>query len=389
MSFQPILPLDGYVGWRFLQRTREQQEAALTGAPATLRDEAYFDANIQSITSAEELVKDRRLLNIALTAFGLQDDLPNRAFIQKVLESSPNEDGSFVNRLADKRYKKLNLAFGFGEAGSSLNQRDGFSNTTLAKAGAQTDIPQRALSQGQELTTLAGEDSSEQSKWYTVLGTPSLRSLFESAFQLASGFGALSLDVQVEVLRSRTLQLTGANTVGQFTDRDTTDTLLRRFGDTNLSWNQIDGFSKKILGSFHERSFEIAVGAQSESMRLALALERDLAALAEQGSSETARWYTILGTPSLSAVFKTAYMLPDGFGTLDLDRQVEILKARTERLTGSDSVAQFSDPEALDALTRRFFLSEQVKQIQTESAGSAALTLLQQGQSSLRNMLGR
>ncbi|WP_127106048.1 DUF1217 domain-containing protein [Pararhodobacter zhoushanensis] len=273
MSFQPILPLDGYVGWRFLQRTRDQQEAALTAAPAAQRDEAYFRERIQSITSAEDLVKDRRLLSVALTAFGLQDDLPNRAYIQKVLESPAKEDGSFVNRLADKRYKQLNVAFGFG--------------------------------------------------------------------------------------------------------------------DTYLSWNQFDGFAEKLLGDFRDRSFEQAVGEQSESMRLALALERDLPALAAQDISEAARWYTVLGTPSLRAVFETAYLLPDGFGTLDIDRQVDILKDRTERLMGSDSIAQFDDPEAVETLTRRFFLSEQVQQIQAETASSGALMLLQQGQSSLRRLLGR
>jgi len=274
MSFAPILPLDGYVGWRFLQRTLDKQQAAHAAAPAAQRDAAYFRANIQSVTSAEALVKDRRLLSVALTAFGLQDDLPNRAFIQKVLESSHKEEGSFVNRLADKRYKQLNQAFGFG--------------------------------------------------------------------------------------------------------------------DTYMSWNRFDGFSDKILGSFKDRSFEIAVGAQSDSMRLALGLGRDLAALAGEDTTEKTKWYTILGTPSLRRVFETAFLLPSGFGALDIDRQVEILQGRTEKLTGSKTIGQFKDPDKTEALIRRFFLSEQVGEILSATAnGSGALMLLQQGQASLRTMLGR
>ena len=38
------------------------------------RDTEYFQEKISSITSAEELVSDRRLLTVALGAFGLQDD---------------------------------------------------------------------------------------------------------------------------------------------------------------------------------------------------------------------------------------------------------------------------------------------------------------------------
>jgi len=274
MSFQPILPLEGYVGWRFLKKTQEQQQATLVATPANQRDEDYFREKIGSIKSAEELVKDRRLLNVALTAFGLQDDLPNKAYIQKVLESPVKEEGSFINRLADKRYKALNQAFGFA--------------------------------------------------------------------------------------------------------------------DNYMPWNQFAGFADKILGKFEDRSFEIAVGEQNESMRLALSLERDLPELAAQNSSESTRWFTILGTPSMRSVFETAFMLPTSFGTLDLDRQVEIMKERTEKLTGSDSIEQFKNPEALEKLVKRFFLAEQVQQVQQNAlGGNAALTMLQQGQMSLRSMLGR
>ncbi|MCA2011975.1 DUF1217 domain-containing protein [Pararhodobacter sp. CCB-MM2] len=274
MSFQPILPLDGYVGWRFLQKTLDKQQAAHAASPANQRDEDYFRENIGKIKSAEELVKDRRLLSVALTAYGLEDDLPNKAYIQKVLESSAKEDGSFVNRLADKRYKALNQAFGFGDA--------------------------------------------------------------------------------------------------------------------YMPWNQFEGFADKVLGSFESRSFEIAVGEQSESMRLALSLERELPALAEQNSSENTRWFTILGTPSMRSVFETAFMLPSSFGTLDLDRQVEIMKERTEKLTGSSSVEQFKDPEALEKLIKRYFLAEQVQEIQSNQiTNNTALTMLQQGQASLRSFLGR
>ncbi|WP_417628652.1 DUF1217 domain-containing protein [Pararhodobacter aggregans] len=275
MSFQPILPLDGYVGWRFLQKTLDKQQAAANAAPQLQRDEAHFREKIASITSAEDLVKDRQLLSVALTAFGLQDDLPNRAYIQKVLESPAKEEGSFINRLADRRYKQLNAAFGFG--------------------------------------------------------------------------------------------------------------------DTYVSWNQIDEtFAERMVAAYRDQSFEVAVGAQNESMRLALGLQRDLADLARQDSSELTRWYTVLGTGSLRAVFETAFMLPTGFGALDLDRQVEILQGRMEQLTGSDTISQFKDPEAVDTLIRRYFLAGQVKAIQDNAvAGSGALTLLQNGQASLRSILGR
>ena len=273
MSFQPILPLEGYVGWRFLQRTLQSQQSAHAGTAAAQRDEGYFRDKIATINTAEELVSDRRLLKVSLTAFGLEDDLPNRAFLQKALESSIYETGSFVNRLTDKRY-----------------------------------------------------------------------------FQLAETFG---------------------------------------FADRAVPRNKFTGFADTMLEKFRDRSFEVAVGEQQEEMRLALALQRDLPDLAAKDSSEATRWYTILGTPSLRSVFEQAFNLPSSFGTIDVDRQVEILKERTAKLTGSDNVAQFIDPEAVETLTRRYFLAGQVSQIQVASSQANALGLLQMGQASLAGILKR
>ena len=266
MSFQPVLPMGGFAGWRFLERTLPAQIATHARAPAAQRLEAHFRENIAKVTSAEALVKDRRLLEVALTAFGLAEDLPNRAFIRRVLESPVDEPRSFVNRLADKRYGAFARAFGFGDA--------------------------------------QGPRTSEA------------------------------------------------------------------------------GFSDRVLAQFRARRFEADVGTQNESMRLALALRRDLSALAERDVSKEVGWFTVLGTPSLRRVFETAYGLPKAFGTQDIDRQAEVLRRQTERAFGSDSLSQFTDPQVMNQLIRRFFVGEQMSQIAQASTQSSALSLLISGQES-------
>jgi hypothetical protein len=273
MSFAPVIPMGGYVGWQFLQRTLEKQSTAHASAPSSQRDESYFRDQIATVTSAEQLVADHRLLSVALTAFGLQEDLPHRAYIQKVLESDSADPASFVNRLSDKRYKKMAETFRFGDLGAP-----------------RTGLP---------------------------------------------------------------------------------------------------GFADDILNSYRERSFETAVGEQDGSMRLAMALNRDLGGLAAEAKSETTKWLTVVGTPSLRAVFETAFTLPSSFGTMDIDRQVEILQERTQRLTGSDTIAQFADSDTVNQLIQRFFLAEQVQEIRSVAGRSAALSLLQSGQNSLNALLGR
>lgn len=261
MSFVPVLPVGGLAGWRFLERTLDRQEASHARNPAALRDEAGFRARIGRVGSAAELVADPGLLRVALTAFGLGADIGNRAFVTRVLESSTLDPRSFVNRLSDKRYLELARAFGFGDP-----------------------------------------------------------------------FGPRNRDPEVIAA---------------------------------------------IVQRARETRFEEAVGAQDANMRLALAMQRDLGRLAAEGTSDTARWYNVLGTPSLRKVFETAYRLPREFAALDLDRQVAVLRERTTRLTGAPDLAQFADPGARDRLLRRFFVGVQLAEGGPTGPASAALVLLQ------------
>lgn len=263
MTFAPVLPLGGYAGWTFLTRTLPAQQASLNQTAENRRDEAWFRERIGGIDTAEQLVADRRLLKVALGAFGLDGDINNRFFIRKVLEDGTLKEGALANRLADKQYQKLSAAFGFGD-----------------------------------------------------FSTPR----------------------------------------------------------TKLS-----DFADRIIGAYRERRFEIAVGEQSNDMRLALNARRELAELAgRSGQSETARWFGILGSKPLREVFEKALGLPTGLGTVGIDRQLDIFRAKTRDRLGDDSVSQFQDPARGERLIRMFLARSQAESAAALTGGSAALQMVTQ-----------
>jgi hypothetical protein len=238
MSFQPALPLGGYAGWQFLKRTMDAQQAQLARSPAIQRDTDYFREKIGQVASAEELVSDRRLLRVALGAFGLDDDLRNRFFIRKVLEEGTAERTALANRLADTRYREMSSAFGFGPGETPGAGAAGFADRIVAAfesrqferaVGVQNEEMRLALNLSRELDNLARRDSSERAKWFTVMGNPPLRQVFETAFGLPKGFGLLDLDRQQTVLQDSAQRLFGERTVAQFTDPEKMDDLVRRF----------------------------------------------------------------------------------------------------------------------------------------------------------------
>lgn len=261
MTFQPIVPFGGAAGWAFLQRTQEAQQEAFDESPVMQRDTEYFVENIGKITSAEELVSDYRLMKVALGAFGLDDDLPNKAFIQKVLEEGTLDPESFSNRMVDKRYFALAEAFGF---------------------------------------------------------------------------------------------------------------------DLDPPKTQISDFSDGIIESYQTRQFEIAVGEQNTTMRLALGLERDLTEIIESSNSDDGKWYAVMGNEPLRKVFESAFGLPSSFAAIDIDKQLVTFREKAEAWFGDGEVAQFADPDRLEELNRMFLVRSDIESGTTGmSSGSIALTLLQ------------
>lgn len=261
MSFQPVLPLGGYAGWRFLARTAERQKDLVADAPITRRETENFRDKISGVKTVDDLMGDRALLKVALGAFGLEADLPNKAFIRKILESPASDPKALANRLADKRYLEFSQTFGFSEP------------------------------------------------------------------------------------------------AGPFTGRS--------------------GFADKIVGTFETRAFEVAVGEQDESMRLALTADRELSDISSRRGTENSLWFNIMGNPPLRSIFETALGLPKSFGALDIDRQLSTFRDKAERAFGNGEISQFADPSKREELIRLFLVRSQVNQSQAASSGSVALTMLQ------------
>lgn len=260
MSFSPVLVGGGLAGWQALQVSLPRQEAAFAASPAEARAAERFTARIGEIRTAADLMADRQVLAVALSAFGLSEDIGNTAFIERVLEGGASDPRSLANRLSDGRYAELAGAFGFD-----------------------------------------------------IGGLPMERS----------------------------------------------------------------GFAEGIVSAAQRERFEAAVGESDPTMRLALSIDREVGEIAGLDLSENGKWFTVMGTPPVRAVFEAVFALPTSIGTLDVDRQLGVFKERAEAVFGSSDLAQFSEPGALEDLTRRYLVSSQLAgQAGPASGASIALQLL-------------
>ena len=238
MTFQPVLPASGLLGWRYLDRTMERQLETFGKSPANKRDTDYFMENIGAIKSAEELVGDRRLLRVALGAYGLQDDLQSKAFIQKVLEGGTENNRSLANRLADERYKSFADKFGFGNAAGAQTGAPGFGADIVSRfraaqfevaIGKSDDTMRLALNAKRELSELAGKSVSEKTKWFLILGNPPLRSVFEKALSLPKSFGQVDIEKQLETMQDLSSRRLDIDSLSDLSDAKKLDKFVERF----------------------------------------------------------------------------------------------------------------------------------------------------------------
>lgn len=238
MSFAPMLPASGVIGFKLLTRTEEAQRQVFNRQPEIARDVAYFKENIASVKTAADLVADRRLLKVALGAFGMDDEIGKRAFLRRILEEGSEDPSALANKLVDSRFVKFARSFGFGDILGARTWEPGFA-AEITRAyqdrqfeiavGDQDEALRLALNFRREIGTYAASKDPEGSAWFSVMGDRPVRTVLEEAFGLPSSFGQLDIDKQRDILRNLARSEFGAPSVEVFSDPERVETVINRF----------------------------------------------------------------------------------------------------------------------------------------------------------------
>lgn len=539
MTFVPTVFGSGVAGYSFVNRTREAQQNLFEQNPLVTRETTQFSDRIKDVETSEELMADRTLLKVALGAFGLDEDLNNRAFIKRILDSDLEDTASLANRLADKRYLAFAQAFNFaGEGGASLPEartadelssklatlqsaddllsdrsllraslekfglESNISNTYFLKQVLESDLsdensfanrmPDERLVDFAETFNFFKKDQEKSqldvivnsfsdrfnqiSTTTELLDEPDLldqamqifglddvypdsfltdvfqsdlnddasfaNSLDNEKFALLAGafnFNTPQLDedgnpvlnddgdvvfqegklqalvnaanavggtldkpedvMEADTLRDAALDLFGfSQTVASKgllervlnSDPESSTSLVNSLSDerhrdlfslfnfkepeTKRTYPQ--GFVEQVTQNYLDRQFEIQIGESDPTMRVALSLERELNQVINAGTSNDASWFSIMGSPPLRQVFEGALRLPSSFGSIDIDQQLSVLKARSESYFGTSEVADFADTERLDDLRQGYLLASSTQVSSTTSSANIASIIL-------------
>jgi hypothetical protein len=92
----------------------------------------YYGNSIAAVSSVDDLLANDRLLDFALTAYGIDPSTASAPMLRQVLTSDLSDPSSYANTLTDTRYRTLAAAFNFGTDGAVVG-------TSGAQSAGQLD----------------------------------------------------------------------------------------------------------------------------------------------------------------------------------------------------------------------------------------------------------
>ncbi|MEL6960650.1 MAG: DUF1217 domain-containing protein [Pseudomonadota bacterium] len=238
MTFQPLVPFGGYAGWLFIDRTADTQRAAFNESQPVKRATEVFRERIGSVLTAKDLVADRELLSVALGAFGLDDDIGNKFFIQKILEDGTISPDALANRLSDTRYADFSRAFGFGDVSPPNTVLNFFVDDIIDRyearqferaVGEQNNDMRLALNLPTAIADVVDGARSNDGQWFGMMGNAPLRRVFDTALGFPSSFAALDLDQQLEQFKERSQSVFGTSDMAELANEENQEKLIRLF----------------------------------------------------------------------------------------------------------------------------------------------------------------
>lgn len=229
---------------RYQQVARNIQKSigAISQRPEVKRESDYFLANIRTVKSADEFLKNDRLYKFAMTAFGLKDMIYGKAFMRKVLVEGLDGSRSFALQLADPRFRDFAEAFNFARYGATATAFDRAQQGTVDRyLRIQLESDAGQSDEGVKLALYFQRRAPEVTSVYGLMGDPALYKVVKTALGLPAVYSNTDVDKQAAFLRSRI-------NVEDFADPVRLDNFLTRFAAKWQAANGTAGQTVPLVG---------------------------------------------------------------------------------------------------------------------------------------------
>ncbi|MGE5389159.1 MAG: DUF1217 domain-containing protein [Hyphomicrobiales bacterium] len=190
--------------------------------PQVASDTKYFQANIGKATSIDALMKDRRLLNYALKAFGLGDMTYAVGMMRKVLEQGVDSSRDLANTLNNANILAFAKAFDYAGGAAQVGSADFAKTVTDRYVEQAMQGDQGNQNPGVQLALYFRQRAPQLTSIYGVLADKSLLKVVQTALDIPAASSRQPVDTQARLLKARV-------NIADFKDAKKLDAFIARF----------------------------------------------------------------------------------------------------------------------------------------------------------------
>jgi hypothetical protein len=190
--------------------------------PQTASDTKYLAANIGKATSADALMKDRRLFNIAMKAFGLGDMAYASGMMRKVLEQGVDSPKDLANTLNNSNILAFAKAFDYAGKNAPVDTTHFVKSVTDRYVEQAMQADQGAQNPGVQLALYFRERAPQLKTIYGVLADKSLLKVVQTALDIPTASSRQPVDTQARLMKSKV-------NIDDFKDPKKLDAFIKRF----------------------------------------------------------------------------------------------------------------------------------------------------------------
>jgi len=353
----------------------EQQDALVDGYFANYQAKALSTEELNTkdyrfaigiITNVDGLVRDTRLFNYVMKAFGLDPAEETPEKIRRVLTSDLSSSTSFARLQRDERYIKLAEAFNFGSNGEA----QGPLKAQFASAKSDTIARYTATLGQYDHQKAAGKAESD---YYSAVvdAVETVDQLLADKRVVTYLKTAYGLDAGTLTSTLRLALTSDVNDPKSFANQPANAKYLDLAKAFNFASN---GSAKRVaIGTAQDpntlsatqdlyvrQTMEQRAGADNEGVRLALYFQRKASGIQSA--------YSILADKALLEVTMTALGIPDAAMQADIDVLAKMISSRID-------LADFKDPAKVDKFLGRFAALYDIQNPQQSSPSIASILL--------------
>jgi Protein of unknown function (DUF1217) len=187
-------------------KSKTQLSKVVASQPEVKANIDYYKENASTVKSVDDLLKNRKVLSVALGAYGLESQVGSTALLRKLLSEDPNVTTSLAQQMSDTRYLSFAKAFaslrddGGASIGSTSNIDSvvsSYQETQYEKAVGRNDTAAR---QALYFARVAPEATGSI---YQVLSDKTLSAVVLGAYGLPDETAALDTKQQVRQLQAK------------------------------------------------------------------------------------------------------------------------------------------------------------------------------------------